>query len=176
MKIFIHLLIIATSALYSSFGFSSDSNYVLGAGDKIQIHVYGEPELSFKELFISSDGVFDYPYLGQIRALNKTTQQLKNEITSGLKGDYLIEPKIMVSVLSFRKIYINGEVKNPGGYEYQPGLTVNKAIALAGGFTDRAAKNSITITNNASGIQSAQIKLSKNVRPGDIITIKESFF
>ncbi|WGV98429.1 polysaccharide biosynthesis/export family protein [Vibrio sp. YMD68] len=176
MKLINCLFIFTLNLFLSTSVISAEEHYTLGAGDKIQIHVYGEPELSFEELFISSNGIFDYPYLGQIQSLNKTTQQLKEEITLGLKGDYLIEPKVMVSVLSFRKIYINGEVKNPGGYEYQPGLTIDKAIALAGGFTDRAAKSSITITNNASGIQSKKTKLTKSVRPGDIITIEESFF
>ncbi|MGC9460810.1 polysaccharide biosynthesis/export family protein [Vibrio genomosp. F10] len=169
-------IFLAANCLICSPLLADETNYRLGAGDRIQIHVYGEPELSFNQLFISSNGLFDYPYLGQIKALNKTTQQLKDQISSGLRGDYLIEPKVMVTVLSFRKIYINGEVKNPGGYEYQPGLTVDKAIALAGGFTERASKRNITVTNDASGSLSSKITLDQNVRPGDIITIEESFF
>ncbi|MGF1765736.1 polysaccharide biosynthesis/export family protein, partial [Aliivibrio kagoshimensis] len=153
-----------------------ESTYQLGAGDKIQIQVYGETDLSINELLISSSGTFDFPYLGQLTAKRKTLQQLKTEIQTGLKGDYLINPKVMVNILSFRQIYVNGEVKKPGGYEYQPGLTVEKAIALAGGFTDRASRSSIKITKAAKNSKELKGKLSTMVSPGDIIVIEQSFF
>lgn len=155
---------------------ANQADYRLGAGDRIQIKVYGEADLSFNELFITSTGQFEYPYIGRITAINKTTRELTDEITRSLKGDYLVDPKVMVSILSFRKIYVNGEVKQPGGYEYQPGLTIDKAIALAGGFTDRAARSKISVTNNTTGLAAPKAKLTSRVQPGDIITIEESFF
>ncbi|GAB2649320.1 polysaccharide biosynthesis/export family protein [Vibrio panuliri] len=149
--------------------------YIIGAGDKIQISVYGEEELSIEELYINNSGKFEYPYLGELVAINKTPEQLKNEITNGLRGDYLISPKVRVSITEFRSIYVNGEVKKPGGYEYQPGLTVDKAIALAGGFTDRAARSKISISQAGSESKN-RVKLSSKVLPGDIIVIEQSFF
>ncbi|WP_194436040.1 polysaccharide biosynthesis/export family protein [Vibrio fluminensis] len=149
--------------------------YIIGAGDKIQISVYGEEELSIEQLYINNSGRFEYPYLGEMVAVNKTPEQLKNEITQGLKGDYLISPKVRVSITEFRSIYVNGEVKKPGGYEYQPGLTVDKAIALAGGFTDRAARSKISISQAGSNDQK-NVNLSAKVLPGDIIVIDQSFF
>ena len=155
---------------------ASEYSYVLAGGDKIQIQVYGEPELSFKDLLLNANGTFEYPYLGQLTAVNKTPQQLQKEIFDGLKGDYLVEPKVMVSILKYRKIFVNGEVKRPGGYEYQPGLTVDKAITLAGGFTDRASRRDITLDNESNEMKSLQVTPSYPVKPGDIITIEESFF
>lgn len=155
---------------------SFEDTYVIGAGDKIQISVYGESDLSIDELYISNSGKFEYPYLGQLIALNKTPESLKNEIINGLKDDYLISPKVRVSVVGFRSIYVNGEVKKPGGYEYQPGLTVDKAIALAGGFTDRAAKDKVYITQSGSEEIKNKVRLSKKIMPGDIIVIEQSFF
>ncbi|MDC5852095.1 polysaccharide export protein [Vibrio europaeus] len=155
---------------------SFEDTYVIGAGDKIQISVYGESDLSIDELYISNSGKFEYPYLGQLNALNKTPESLKNEIINGLKGDYLISPKVRVSVVGFRSIYVNGEVKKPGGYEYQPGLTVDKAIALAGGFTDRAARDKVFVTQSGSEDAKSKVRLSKKVMPGDIIVIEQSFF
>lgn len=155
---------------------SFEDTYVIGAGDKIQISVYGESDLSIDELYISNSGKFEYPYLGQLSALNKTPESLKNEIINGLKGDYLISPKVRVSVVGFRSIYVNGEVKKPGGYEYQPGLTVDKAIALAGGFTDRAARDKVFVTQSGSEDAKSKVRLSKKVMPGDIIVIEQSFF
>lgn len=156
--------------------FAITNNYTIGAGDKIQISVYGEEDLSIEELYIDNSGTFEYPYLGQLRPLNKTTEQLQNEIANGLKGDYLISPKVRVSVIGFRSIYVNGEVKKPGGYEYQPGLTVDKAIALAGGFTDRAARKSVYITKADKNDLKNKVKLSSSVSPGDIIVVEQSFF
>ncbi len=156
--------------------FAFEDTYKLGAGDKIQISVYGEENLSIDELYINNSGKFDYPYLGQLTVLNKTPEQLKSEITKGLQGDYLISPKVRVSVIGFRSIYVNGEVKKPGGYEYQPGLTVDKAIALAGGFTDRAARNKVYITQSGSDDQKHRVQLTSRVKPGDIIEIDQSFF
>ncbi len=169
---FLLLLIIAIS--FSSFALSK--NYNIGAGDKIQISVYGEEDLSIDELYIDNSGNFEYPYLGQLNALNKTSEQLKNEIISGLKGDYLISPKVRVSIIGFRSFYVNGEVKKPGGYEYQPGLTVDKAIALAGGFTDRAARNKVFITQSGKDNLKNKVKLTSRVSPGDIVVIEQSFF
>lgn len=151
-----------------------DKTYKLGAGDKIQIIVYGEQDLSINELLINTNETFNYPYLGLISTKNKTPQQLKIEIESGLKGDYLINPKIMVNIINFRQIYINGEVKKPGGYEYQPGLTVDKAIALAGGFTDRASRKSIKVKESENREKS--VNLNSEIKPGDIIIIDQSFF
>lgn len=78
----------------SGYSYAFEDTYKLGAGDKIQISVYGEENLSIEELHINNSGKFDYPYLGQLTVINKTPEQLKSEITKGLKGDYLISPKV----------------------------------------------------------------------------------
>jgi polysaccharide export outer membrane protein len=79
-------------------------------------------------------------------------------------------------VIGYRNIYVNGEVKQPGGYEFQPGLTVDKAIALAGGFTDRAARKKINITRSTNIETQIKASLSSRIQPGDIIVIEQSFF
>ena len=174
-RIFTNLFILACLFIAKQ-SLALDETYRLGAGDKIQISVYGEEDLSIEELYINNSGTFDYPYLGQLKAVNKTPEQLKTEITNGLKGDYLISPKVRVSIVGFRSIFVNGEVKKPGGYEYQPGLTVDKAIALAGGFTDRAARNKVFIARTGGDEGKNKAKLSSSVNPGDIIVIEQSFF
>ncbi|NLS14387.1 polysaccharide export protein [Vibrio sp. SM6] len=156
---------------------SDASAYVLGAGDSISISVYDEEELSM-DLMIDASGQFEYPYLGTIMAAGMTVHQLRQAIHDGLRGDYLILPKVRVNVTSFRQFFVNGEVKKPGGYEYQPGLTVDKAIALAGGFTDRANRNSIEVTSTVTLADKVTRKapLTAAVKPGDIIVIDDTFF
>lgn len=181
MKKYITLFIVTLSALclQSSWVHAQEftSTYKIGPGDRIQITVYEEEDLSFDEILINSSGTFDFPYLGEITVEGKTAQELKRLIDSGLRGDYLINPKVMINFIAFREIYVNGEVKSPGGYPYQPGLTVDKAIALAGGFTDRASRKKIKLTPGGKENQEQKsVKLSTKVQPGDIIVIRQSLF
>ncbi|WP_017221664.1 polysaccharide biosynthesis/export family protein [Moritella dasanensis] len=164
-------LLLSTSAT----AHQQHNNYTVGAGDKIAIDVYGETDLSFN-VMIDSSGSVDYPYLGEIVVVGLTPSEIKQKIYSGLKGSYLISPKVMVSIAIFRQFYIKGEVKRPGGYPFRPGLTVDKAIALAGGFTERAAKQSIMLSNNSDLNQTHKVTPDDHVAPDDILNIEESFF
>ncbi len=166
------LLLLSTFANASS----SEQTYQLDTGDTISVQVYGEEDLSIKNIIITSDGYFDYPYLGRIKAISKTPKQLKYEIETGLKGDYLINPKVMVTINNFRLFYVNGEVRKPGGFEYKPGLTIEKAIALAGGLTDRASRKSINLTRHNTGTTVEGVSMHRAVEPGDIVFIDQSFF
>ncbi|MCE0493311.1 polysaccharide biosynthesis/export family protein [Vibrio salinus] len=165
------------------------AGYRLGAGDEIKISVYGEPDLSYDQLIIDSSEKIDYPYLGTIDLKGKTLSQVRNMITKGLKGDYLVDPKVTINMVKYRNIYVNGVVNAPGGYEYQPGLTVQKAIALAGGFLAKYRKTKgiyLTRENETDGMTDEQIKeLLKNkeevdlndiVHPGDTIYVVSSFW
>ncbi|CZF83419.1 Polysaccharide biosynthesis/export protein [Grimontia celer] len=160
---------------FSVTAYADNEQYVLDDGDRISIKVYGEEDLSM-DILLSTRGRFDYPYLGRLEAAGKTVGQLQEIIQRGLKGDYLIDPKVTVNVMQFRKFYVNGEVHHPGGYDYQPGLTIGKAIAIAGGFTDRASRNKIQQTEAKSGRTENNVGLSKSVGPGDIIVVDQSFF
>ena len=80
----------------------------------------------------------------------KTPEQVGNEIADKLRGNYLQAPMVTVSIAEYRKIYLLGEVKKPDGYAWEPGLTAEKAIALAGGFTDRADRHDIRIRRFAA--------------------------
>ncbi|MDM8557661.1 SLBB domain-containing protein [Thiotrichales bacterium HSG14] len=150
------------------------SSYRLGAGDLVSIKVFGESDLSLVT-HLSETGTVSYPFLGELRLSGLTINKVEKLIVSGLKGDYLINPKVTVTILEYRKIFVNGEIKNAGGYAFVPGLTVEKAISLAGGFTVAASRDEITIVRNATP-QSALLKTA--VRPGDIIIIKgyQQFF
>lgn len=154
---------------------SSTSGYRLGPSDLIKIHVFGEKELS-SEVRLTDAGTFTYPFLGEVEARGLTISDLKDKLTTGLKGDYLISPKITVTILEYRSFFINGEVKKPGGYPFLPGLTVRKAIALAGGFTERAAKRNIKVIHDDKTSSEEKLDLAAEVLPGDIITVDDSFF
>jgi protein involved in polysaccharide export with SLBB domain len=152
-----------------------DPSYQLGSGDLIRIQVYGENDLSM-EARITDTGTLSYPFLGQIQVAGRTLGQLQNFIVKGLKGDYLVDPKVSVTILDYRQFYVNGEVKKPGGFSFKPGLTVRKAISLAGGVTERASSSKISIISEKAPDQQKPVDMNTQVHPGDIITIEQSFF
>ena len=168
------LLNITANVLAANTGVSD--NYQLGTGDNIRIHVFQEGDLSL-ETRISDAGTISYPLLGVIKASGLTIGQLEAKITKGLKGDYLINPRVNVSIAEYRQFFVNGEVKKPGAYPYVPGLTVRKAISIAGGFEERADKDNLMVLHedNLKG-EPIKIKIDAKVRPGDIITVEQSFF
>ena len=150
------------------------SDYQLGSGDKISIKVFGEEELS-SEFSLSDAGTISYPFLGEINALNKTIGQLTKHITQRLSDGYIVNPNVNIQVIVYREFYINGEVEKPGAYPYQPGLTLQKAAALAGGYTERASRSKIYVMSDGASKRS-KVKSNHKIQPGDVITIQESFF
>lgn len=156
--------------------------YLLGPGDLIAIQVYEEPELSL-DMRVGFAGTITYPFLGEIQVSGMTPEQLETDIRDKLKGPYLINPSVVVSILEYRPFYVNGEVKKPGSYEYYPGMTIERAISIAGGFSDRASRSKIVVEHDvmsseveASKGSEVRVELSDNVMPGDVITVKQSFF
>ncbi len=150
--------------------------YKLGPGDQIIITVFGEDDLSMN-FRLNDTGSLNYPFLGQLKIEGLSVAELEQLITSGLKGPYLINPEVTVSIGEYRPFFVHGEVERPGGFPYQPGLTLEKAVALAGGFTERASRSKIEVIRSGDPTTTAQpIKLSGPVFPGDVITVRQSFF
>ena len=113
------------------------NNYMLDTGDEIKIAVYDEPDLTV-ELIINDDGFINFPLIGSISVMGKTTFQVQKLVHDRLLGKYLLNPSVQVDIVTYRPFYIHGEVNRPGAYPYQPGMTVDQSVALAGGFTERA--------------------------------------
>ena len=156
---------------------AQDEGYTLNAGDTIRIYVYGEPELTFGQLLIGQNGRISYPFLGELKVAGKTSAQLQQDLIEGLKPDYLVDPRISVNIVRYRPFFINGEVNRPGGVDFQPGLTLRKAISLAGGFTERANKKQILVIVDADPDKTEKsVGLDYKVQPGDIFTVKDTFF
>lgn len=152
---------------------SIHSAYYLSAGDTVSIHVYGQEALSVTAK-IDNLGVINYPFIGEVALLGYTTQQVKSVITERLKDGYFISPEVHVSVAEYRPFYIHGQVNRPGSFAYQPGLTLSKAIAIAGGLTERASSKWIVERQDTPNKMIATEQTP--ILPGDIVTIKQSFF
>lgn len=173
---FLVFLLIGVSAIAQTPS-SSLSSYKLGAGDMITIRVLGEDDLKREKVRLSDAGTISFPVLGEIRIKGMTVGALQEYITKGLKGRYLLDPQVTVSIDEYRNFFVNGEVDKPGGYPYVPGLTVRKAVSLAGGFKERAVRDKVSIIRDEDASQTAKkVDLSAPVMPGDIITVEQSFF
>lgn len=154
------------------------SRYRLASGDVISIYVLGEDDLKREKVRLTDAGTIQFPVLGELRIKGLTTGELEQKITIGLRdAKYLKHPKVTVSIDEYRPFFINGEVYRAGGYPYVPGLTVLKAVSLAGGFKDRASKRNIyVVRDGTSNDQRKKVELDSPIYPGDILTVEESFF
>lgn len=153
------------------------SRYRLSTGDVISISVYGEEDLKRDKVRLTDAGTISYPVLGEIQVRGKTVGELEKALTDGLRGSYLVNPRVAVTIDEYRPYFINGQVANNGSFPYQPALTVRKAVSIAGGFKERASQSKITIVRDGDGTNiPVKADLNTQVYPGDIVTVGESFF
>lgn len=152
------------------------AGYTLALGDVVGVHVFDEPDLSFERVPITDTGTIVFPFVGEITARGRTTAQVREAIIGGLKPDYLVDPKVTVSIVEYRPFFLTGEVERPGSIPYQPGLTLRQAVTIAGGLTERASTSRINVITEDSGGKSVRIGMDYLIKPGDTITVDESFF
>ncbi len=153
------------------------STYKIGSGDRIRIDVFGEPDLSF-ETAVEANGTITYPLLGRLRVITLSAKDLENVITQGLtQGQFLVKPDVRVTLVTFRPIYVIGQVKRAGSYPYVEGINVEKALALAGGMTDLASTRQIYILREDNQVFLREKgDLSTPVLPGDTVIIEQGWF
>jgi polysaccharide export outer membrane protein len=153
--------------------------YLLNTGDHVQVTVFEEPDLSI-DAVLDDTGAISFPLLGEIVVRGLTLRELEMTITEGLRGRFLINPQVNVSIKEYRPFFVRGEVVSPGGFPFKPGLTVEKAVSIAGGFTSRASKSKFYIISDDVGegedAKGKPAQLNSRIRPGDVINIEQSFF
>ncbi|MEL6547209.1 MAG: polysaccharide biosynthesis/export family protein, partial [Myxococcota bacterium] len=123
----------------------------IGVGDVFEVRVYNEEELSGTHR-VDSDGAISVPLAGRVQVAGMSPGDIGELLESRL-ADYLRTPQVSVFVKEFnsKKIYVLGEVKKPGTFVYEDGMTVVQAITLAGGFDTLAEKNGTYVTRIISG-------------------------
>jgi polysaccharide biosynthesis/export protein len=152
------------------------SGYRVGAGDRLSVRVVGETDLT-GEYVVDATGVFSMPYVQSVPVAGLNTGQIEKLITQKLRAGYLRDPKVSVQAINLRPFYIMGEVSTGGSFPYQPGMTVQNAIAIAGGYNTRADKNMVLITRKtAKGTATFRVPVTTQVYPGDIIYVRERWF
>jgi polysaccharide export outer membrane protein len=173
----IYSLVISLGLSFAAAATADDNNsYRLSSDDEISITVFDEPDMSNDKIKVGTNGSISMPLLGQVAIKGLTVTELEKELTKRLSDGYLKKPNVTVSISQYRPFYISGEVKKPGSYPYRKDLTIKKAVVLAGGFTGRAAKGTISLVGEEETRNVNSAPLNKAVKPGDVITVSASFF
>ena len=150
---------------------SPRDGYRIGANDVIRIQVFGEDDLTV-ESKVSGEGKLNYPLLGMLQVEGRTIEELQQELAVRLAAGYVRQPKVSVSIVRHRNFYVSGEVKTPGGYPYEEGLTVQKALSIAGGFTEKAEKQALKVTRLTEGrVETLTIGPDDVIQPNDILMV-----
>ncbi|MDO6475426.1 polysaccharide biosynthesis/export family protein [Alteromonas sp. 1_MG-2023] len=172
----VNLLFIALFSFTCQTMGQSLSDYKLSADDVISVSVFNEDDLSLSKVRVSSVGTISMPLIGQVEVKGLSVSQAEKKIHDLYLGDYLKKPNVTITIDEYREFYVTGEVEKPGGFSYREGMTVQRAITLAGGFSERAARGKIYIVREKGSREPLQVNLAALVQPGDVITVEESFF
>lgn len=165
-----------TSTLVTTGTAPVDEPYRLDAGDRLRIVVYGQDGLT-NTYAVGAGGAITMPLIGTVPARGLTPAELAASVTARLKQGYLREPYVAAEVESYRPFFILGEVAAPGQYPYVPRLTVESAVAIAGGFTPRAHRSGIKLTRvGEAGAAQAVVPPGTFMRPGDTVVVAERWF
>jgi polysaccharide export outer membrane protein len=150
-----------------------DTAYRLDAGDKLRVVVYGQEGLT-NTYAIDAGGSITMPLIGAVPARGRTPAGLAAEISGKLRNGYIREPSVAVEVETYRPFFILGEVAAPGQYPYVPNMSVESAVAIAGGFSPRAQRDRVTLTHNDGAAPNrAMVPLGTPLRPGDTVLVGE---
>ncbi len=153
-----------------------DSAYHLDAGDKLRVVVFGQEGLT-NTYAIDAAGSITMPLIGAVPARGRTPAGLAAEISAKLRNGYIRDPSVAVEIDSYRPFFILGEVQAPGQYPYVPNMTVESAVAIAGGFTPRAKRNVVTVTHtDAGGSGRYVVPMGTSLSPGDTVYVGERWF
>jgi polysaccharide export outer membrane protein len=167
---------VAPGAANAAQGIGVEQPYILGTGDRLRISVFGQEGVS-NSYFVDAGGYVNIALIGPVAARGLTAPALAQAISAKLREGYIRDPHVSVEVEAYRPFYILGEVNAPGQYPYQPGMSVETAIAIAGGYSPRADKRNAMLTRVMNGAPfKSKVPLQAPIRPGDTINVGERWF
>jgi polysaccharide export outer membrane protein len=150
--------------------------YTLASGDRIRVIVFGQDAIS-NSYSVGGSGHIALPLAGDVQVGGLTTDQTQSAIEARLRAGFLRDPHVSVEVEAYRPFFVLGEVTAAGQYPYVNGMTAQKAVAIAGGFTPRGYQKSVDITRVINGTPvTGAVPLTYPIRPGDTVTIQERIF
>ena len=156
--------------------FNAEEPYRLDTGDRLRIVVFGQDGLT-STYAVDTSGKINMSLIGAVAARGLTTAQLQQAIAARLRQGYIRDPKVAVEVDLYRPFFVLGEVTTPGQFAFVPDITVEKAVAIAGGYGPRAYRYQVEIHRQIDGVLThAAVWPDYPVRPGDIVVVAERWF
>ncbi|MGJ8570390.1 MAG: polysaccharide biosynthesis/export family protein [Hoeflea sp.] len=150
--------------------------YRVDAGDRLRVTVFEQAGLT-GTYAIDQSGYIAFPLIGAVPARGRTLQELEANIAASLRQGYLRDPDVSIEIDRYRSFFIMGEVGQSGQYSYVAGMTVQNAIAIAGGYSSRANQRNVDITRNINGkIMTGRVRISDPILAGDTIYVRERLF
>lgn len=168
---------------------SGESDYVLVVGDVVELNIFREPDLT-TQATIARDGTVQLPLIREVTLAGYTIRDARELLRGLYDKQFLVDPQVFLNVVKYaeRKFTIMGQVARPGSYELQGGERIDllEAIGLAGGFTRIADRGRVVIQRKEGGEVKAIKANAKRmadgkvapieIQPGDVITVRESWF
>jgi polysaccharide export outer membrane protein len=152
------------------------SRYALGAGDRVRVIVFGQDSLS-NTYAVDGSGRISMPLIGTVPVYGRDPAEVEREIAARLRNGFIRDPRVSVEVEAFRPFFVLGEVQSAGQFPYVEGMTARTAVAIAGGFGPRGYQGGVDLTRVINGeAVTGRIPLDTQLRPGDIITVRERIF
>lgn len=150
--------------------------YTLDSGDRLRITVFEQPGLS-NTYTVDQAGYIAFPLIGQVPVRGSTLPKIEQLIAQKLQQGYLRDPDVSIEIDRYRSIFVMGEVGASGQYTYVPGMTIQNAIAIAGGFSPRASQQNVDVTRKINGqILTGRVPITDPVMAGDTIYVRERLF
>ena len=154
----------------------------LGIGDEFLVRVFRQKDMT-DTYVVSSEGTISFPLIGVIEVVGKTPPQVEELLRDRLADGFLKNPQVSILVKEYKskKVSILGQVQKPGTLFFAEGMTIIEAIAQAGGFTNMARKNAVTVTRLEGEkkktytlpVSSIEQGKAENflIRPGDVVSV-----
>jgi len=160
----------------AAFHESIQQPYRLDAGDRLRVTVFSQADLT-NTYEVDKAGYLAFPLVGAVPARGRTVKGIERDIAKKLAAGFVRNPDVTVEIDRYRPFFIMGEVANAGQYTYVPGMTVQNAIAIAGGFSARASQQSADITRQINGkVITGRVPITDPILPGDTINLRERLF
>ncbi len=125
---------------------AAPGQYIVGPNDALVVTVFDQPQLTGRYV-VQADGTFTFPLLGRVNVGGMSLQAVENEVRDRLAKGYLKGPQVGVSVDQYRsqQIFVMGEVRSPGTFQFMGSMTLIEALARAGSTTDRAGLDAVIV-------------------------------
>jgi polysaccharide export outer membrane protein len=152
--------------------------YRLGPEDQVRVTVFNDPRLT-GEFRVTDAGTIALPLVGSVQASGRTTTEVERSIERSMAEKNLFrDPSVAVQVLTYRPVFVLGQVERGGQFPYQPGMTALSAVAVAGGFNYRALRDYVSITRIGADGRPNEFRATRQalLMPGDVVTVYERRF